>query len=264
MNTPEPTTQPLPPLGTTTTPTPLSIEGVLANQVEEGNLEKQRIPALTCKNSLYLGKFTITNAQPIGTNVFSFSAEYPLGAVSNNYYGQPGGDGVYRQLCPWSLIPTWFSRQCKIDYTLAFQPVKVSDSRVTIDSFYRYSQTPVTSYNTDSFVNDTVSNYIDDSDGLITNTIPTYWPTDFVPTRSFRMAGINQPPSYVPKTRMTTFIRSPYVPTLMHPDSFDVLVYLMPMVSIASTTVASTRVTRAVPSNDNYLPLPYVFNRQNV
>jgi len=264
MNQPEPTTQPLPPLETTTTPTPLSIEGVLSEQIMEGNIEQQETPAFSCKNSLYLGKFVITNSQPIGTNIYSFSADYPMGISSNNYYGQPQADGILRQLCPWSLIPVWFSRQCKVDYILAFQPVKVSDSRVTIDSFYRYTQAPISTYNTDAFVNDSVSNFIDDSDGLITNKIPTYWPTDFVPTRSFRIDGINRPPSYVPKTRMSIFIRSPYVPTLMHPEFFDVLVYLMPLVSIASTTVASTRVTRSLPSNDNYLPLPYVFNRQNV
>jgi hypothetical protein len=264
MNPPNPTTQPLPPLETTTTPTPLSIEGLLSEQVLEANLEIQETPSLSCKNSLYLGKFRISNSQPIGTQIYSFDASYPLGSSSNLYYNQPTADGVLRQLCPWSLIPVWFSRQCKLDYTLVFQPVKVSDSRVTIDSFYRYTQTRISTYNTDAFVNDTVSNFIDDSDGLITNNIPTYWCTDFVPTRSFRMSGTNIPPSYIPKTFMTTFIRSPYVPTLMHPDSFDVLVYLIPIVSIASTVVASTRVTRTTPSNDNYLPLPYVFNRLSV
>uniref|UniRef100_A0AAU8JQ21 Structural protein 2 n=1 Tax=Chipolycivirus sp. TaxID=2809300 RepID=A0AAU8JQ21_9VIRU len=258
------TTQPLPPLETTTTPTPLSIEGVLSEQVIEANKEEQSTPSFSCKNSLYLGKFSINNNSLIGTNVYEFDASFPLGKVDNKYYSQPLNNGILRMLCPWSLIPVWFSRQCKIDYTLVFQPVKISDSRVSIDSFYRYSELEITTYNTDAFVNDSVSNYIDDGDGLIFNQIPLYWPTDFVPTRAFRMSNQNRPPSFLPKTRMTTFIRSPYVPTLMHPNSFDVLVYLIPMISVAATTVAATRVTRAVPSSDNYLPLPYIFNRQSL
>lgn len=258
---PDITTQPVAPMAQTTTPTPLSIEGVLSSQILEANLDIQTTPSLTCKNSLYLGKFSINNTNTIGTNIYSFDAAYPLGKTSNLYYAQPTNDGVLRFLCPWSLIPVWFSRQCKVDYTLIFQPVKISDSRVSIDSFYKYTGTAITTYNTNAFTNDTVSHYIDDGDGLIINNIPAFWPTDFVPTRGLRISGNNIPPSYIPKTVMTTFIRSPYVPTLMHPDSFDILVYLIPKIMIASTMVGATRVRRSVPAADNYLPLPYLFNR---
>lgn len=259
---PQITTQPLPPLGTTTTPTPLSIEGTLTNNMIEGNLATQPIPSLNNKNSLYYGKFTIDDINDIGTKVFEYDAEYPMGASNNSYYSQPGNDGLFIFLCPWSLINVWFSRQCKIDFALVFQPVKVSDSRVSLDTLIRYKGESVTTYNIGAFANDTYSHYIDDNDGQFSLMVPAYWNTNFVPTRSVRMLQRNIQPDFIPKTKMTTFIRSPYVPTLMHPNKFDVLVYLIPMVSVASTMVGATRVVRTSPNTDNYLPLPYVFNRE--
>jgi len=258
------TTQPLPPLGTTTTPTPLSIEGTLTNNLVEGDIDPQPIPSLSCKNSLYYGKFEITSSNTVAQRIFEYNMEYPLGETSNGYYKQPPNNGVFVFLCPWSLIPVWFSRQAKIDYALVMQPVKISDSRVSVDSIFRYKQEKVTHYTLDAFVHDTFSHYIDDSDGLISMSIPSFWNTNFVPTRFLRLSNTNIPPAFLPKTQMTTFIRSPYVPTLMHPDKFDILVYLIPIVSVASTMVGATRVARSSPNFDNYLPLPYVFNRKAI
>jgi hypothetical protein len=259
----DPTTQPLPPLGQTTTPTPLSVEGILAHNIEPDNLRKQPIPALNAKNSLYYGKYTIDRNDTTGHKFFEHTMEYPLGKASNLYYNQPDNTGNFRFLLTWALIPVFFSRTTKVDFVQIHQPVKVSDCAVSFDVINRYSGKGNINYDTDAFANDTVHFVFDDTDDHFVFLVPTYWATSSVPTRFTRYVN-NIQPAFIPKTVSSFYVRSPYVNNALQPDTFDVLVYLMPIISIASTMVSPTRVVRSVPNLDNFIPLPYVYNRQTI
>jgi hypothetical protein len=259
----DPTTQPLPPMGQTTMPTPLSVEGIMSHNIEPDNLVTQSIPAMTQNNSLYYGKYSIDRDQPTGAKFFEYNLEYPLGVTDNLYYQQPDNLGNFRMNLTWALLPVYFSRSCKVDFIQVHQPIKVSDCCVSFDVISRYSGKANTNYNTDAFANDTQQAMFDDTDDHFTSLVPSYWATSCVPTRYTRYLN-NYQPAFIPKTVQSFFIRSPYVNNALQPDSFDVLVYLIPIISLSSTMVSPTRVTRTIPTIDNFIPLPYVFNRQQV
>lgn len=258
-----PTTQPLPPLGQTTTPTPLSVEGIIAHNINPDNLVRQEIPALTNKNSLYYGKYTVDRDNLTGTKFFEHFLEYPLGKTSNLYYQQADNSGNLRMNLTWSLLTIYFSRSCKVDFMMVHQPVKVSDCVVSFDVINRYSGKGNDVYNTDAFVNDNVQGMFDDTDAHFEMVIPSFWAVGAVPTRYTRYVR-NIQPSFIPRTVSTFYIRSPYINNAIQPDTFEVLVYLIPIILNSSTMVSPTRVTRTTPNLDNFLPLPYVFNRQTI
>lgn len=256
-----PTTQPLPPMGQTTTPTPLSVEGIMSHNINPDNLKRQEIPAMTAKNSLYYGKYTIDRDELTAAKFFEHKMEFPLGGAGNLYYTQADSLGNLRINLTWALMPIYFTRSCKVDFMMIHQPVKVSDCVVSFDVIHRYSGKANDTYNTDAFVNDNVQGMFDDTDAHFQMSIPTFWPVGAVPTRYTRFVR-NIQPMFIPKTVSSFYIRSPYVNNAIQPDSFDVLVYLIPIISNSSTMVSPTRVSRIEPNVDNFLPLPYVFNRE--
>jgi hypothetical protein len=259
----DPTTQPLPPMGQTTTPTPLSVEGIMAHNIEPDTLRKQLIPALNNKNSLYYGKYTIDRDQTTKTTFFQYDLQWPLGKVNNLYYKQPDNNGNLRMLITWAMFPVYFSRTTKVDFIQVHQPVKVSDCAVSFDVINRYSGKSNENYDTDAFTNDALEGLYDDTDDHFIMLTPSYWATGSVPTRYTRYLK-NIQPAFIPKTVSSYYIRSPYVPNALQPDSFDVLVYIIPIISIASTMVSPTRTIRFVPNADNFIALPYVFNKETI
>lgn len=258
-----PTTQPAPPLGITTTPTPFSVEGAISDDPIPTNLAPEVVSILEREDVIYLNQFRITNQQSIGTKLYTHDLNYPLGntTTTNGYYVQPDNTlGTMRPLVPWKLLPVWFSRQCKITYQLIFEPVKVSDCRVSVDAFFTYDSQDVNVYDKDTFVLDTVEKIIDDPDDPFIFEVPAFYLTNVVNTYNTRANLRYIQPAFIPKTKSTLFMRSPYVPNLMQPDTFVMLVYLKVNVSHANTIAATSRYQRYVPTPDNFLPLPFVFN----
>jgi hypothetical protein len=262
-----PTTQPAPPLGITTTPTPFSVEGAISDDPIPANLAPEVISILSKDNLIYLDSFEITNQQSIGDRIYMHNLNYPLGETtsSNGYFSQPSNNlGTFRPLVPWKLMTVWFSRQCKITYQLVFEPIKVSDCRVSIDTFFTYDGQNITDYNKDTFVLDTVEKILDDSDDPFQFEVPAFYLTNIVNTYNTRIKNEYVQPAFIPKTKSFLFIRSPYVPNLMQPDTFKVMVYLRVNVSHATTIAGTGRINRTSPEADNFLPLPFVFNVANV
>lgn len=261
-----PTTQPAPPMGITTTPTPFSVEGAISDDPIPANLAPEVISILSKQNLIYLDTFEISILDGIGERVYKHNLNYPLGesVPKNGYFDQPNNTiGTFRPLVPWKLMTVWFSRQCKLTYELIFEPVKVSDCRVSIDTFFTYDGQEVINYDKDAFVLDTVEKIIDDSDDPFQFEVPAFYLTNIINTYNTRIANEYIQPPYIPKTKSFLFIRSPYVPNLMQPDSFKMLVYLNINVSHATTIAGTGRVSRIAPDSDNFLPLPFVFNVAN-
>lgn len=257
------TTQPLPPLGVSTTPTPLSVEGTTNYSDRPDSLNVQKDVLL--KNSIYYGKYSISRDDPTGKVIWKYRTDFPLGEVDNNYYTQVDSLGNFRMLLTKPLVNAYFSRSIKIDWVMIHQPVKISDCRVSCDMITRYSGSYSSKpYRTDTFVNDNVQVYFDDMDDHFIFQVPSFWPTSCVATRNTRQSGFNRPPPFVPKTTCEFFIRSPYVNNALQPDTFDVLVYLVPIISHASTIAAQEAIIRYQPDLDDFLPLPYIYNRKAV
>lgn len=259
----DPTTQPLPPMVQTTTPTPLSVEGIMAHNSVPDTLVRQPIPAMNNKNALYYGKYTIKSDQPTRSKIFEYNLEFPTGKTNNLYYVQPDNSGNLRMNLTWALLPAYFSRTCKIDFYQVHQPVKIADCAVSYDVINRYSGKPNEQYSTNAFTNDVVSGMFDDTDDHFIYLTPSYWAVGSTPTRYSRYQ-VNIQPAFIPKTVSSFYIRSPYIPNALQPDSFEVLVYLIPVISLTSTIVSPTRVISESPIFDNFIPMPYFFNRETI
>jgi hypothetical protein len=250
------TTNPIAPTGATPTEVPFGISGSTTLNSIPADLQPASGSMLYSGHGLFLTRFSISTLDTVGSVVWNFDARFPLGrnAFENRYYRVSSG-GNYRPIVPWDLWPVWFSAQCRVDYELVFVPVKVGDSRVSLDFVFDYSGLGNTGpYGTDTLVQDSFHKLIDDQDDQFSFTVPLIYVTKLVNTVPPKFGTLaptsNDFPAFLPQTTMQVFIRSPYQPNLMQPNSFDVLVFMRPIVRDTQTVVGRSRSVLR----------PYVFN----
>lgn len=258
------TTTPIPPTGTTSTATPLGISGAMSQTTQPlTNQFSNRITKMTRPHGLYYGKFTINSTNATGANLFSWRSKYPLGSGLNNYTNVANGDTI-RYNIPWDLIPVFYSKQSKVEWKIEMTPVKVADSRVSLDIVHNYVDR-VSSYGVNLLNNDSIHKLIDDQDDPFDFIPPQYFPTKLIQTDGYINAQVSNPPirmqpAFLPTTRSTVYVRNQFQPNQMQPASFEVIVTLTPIVRNAVGFAGKKLIRVLNPVLNDFVPIPFFMN----
>lgn len=264
------TTNPAAPTGVTPTEVPLGITSTTTQSGGPVNIKPSLSKSLMINTSVYIGKFTITSSTSIGTSVFTFTTKYPLGDFDNRYNNNSQANSTIQYFVPWSLVPAFYSKQCKIEYELEFVPVKVADCRALLDIIYNYDDgVAMPSDPLLYLANDTETIKLDSQNEPLNMVIPQFFMTENIQTDTFRAIKSLAPthreniqPAFLPTTSIEVRIRNPYQPNLTQPTSFEVLVFLKPIVTSALAIGGKSGVANQFPDSDFYIPTPYFLNKR--
>jgi hypothetical protein len=270
MNTTETTnsdTNPVPPTGETPTTVPLEISAGLNSSTIPLNIFPSTGKQIY-KDSLdiFLTTFDINANMGTGTKLFEWSSIAPLGDFSNIYNTFSFDDTNYI-FCPWSLHDAFYSKAVQIKWQLILQPIKISDCRVSIDIVFNYNDSIHTIYNVKTLANDSIHLNIDDQAEIQPIDIPQFQITDFHETDVgfITLSGqptIPNPSLFIPRTRLTIFIRNRYQPNLTQPDIMSMVVKLRPTVHVGSDQFGKSAITTFNPLIDTRVHLPYFLYRR--
>lgn len=210
---PPSTTDPRRPDGQTPTQPPLSTSA----QVGTGPSDYTNVipnPMDILKGyPIFIDRFTITNVTPVESVVYRFDTAHFLREIS-----------TFNRM-PWQLMQYVFSQRNNFKLSLKFMPVKLGEAPVMIDAFTTYNRdraiTTIGAYNLDfQEINITKSEPFDID-------LPQFYMVDQINTYGPQVpVNIANRPLYVPNTTLILRTKSPYMPTLMHPPSFEVLVFM--------------------------------------
>lgn len=252
------TTNPPPPSGVIPTEVPLGITGLMSPTLGPVDQPPSNKSMFNLNHGFYLGKFTINNTMANGAQVYAKDFFYPMTESIFAPVSSPGF--VNRILVPWDLIPAYYSRMCKVDWELEFVPVKVADSRVSLDLIFNYEDIHFVN-NTAQFANDNYHKILDDEDDSLRFNIPQFWLTNNVPTDCLAVTtdtGIhNFNPAYLPKTSLVVNLRNKYQNNPLQPDSFEVVVYMYPKVHSAICIAGKSLVRNHFPDELTFVPIPW-------
>lgn len=210
---PPSTTDPRRPDGQTPTQPPLSTSGQVGTSPSDYNNVIPNPMDILQGYPIFIDRFTISNVTPIGTNLYTFNTAQFLSHI----------ESIRRM--PWQLMPLIFSQRNRFKISLKIIPVKLGEAPVVVDVFFTYNRgrgiTGFGAFNLDyNEINITKQEPfdIDLPQFYMIDQINTYGP--LVP------AAVDSRPPYIPNTNCTIRLKSPYVPTLMHPPSFECLVFM--------------------------------------
>lgn len=268
MNTIISTTTPAPPTGVTPTEVPLGISGTVSETPSPVNIPRLSLPIFYQQGrGLYLGKFLINTTQTAGSVLFEWSLQQPLFAGNSSFYTPSDSGGQIRYNIGWELMLALFSMQGKMDFDMELIPVKVGDSRASIDFVFTQESAPLV-YNSTTLANDSVHKILDDTDDPIKFSIPIIWPTNNIQTRNWSYnttatpsSKIDFQPAFLPFTKMTAFMRNPYQPNQMQPISFDVLVIIHPKPHSLVGLAGISPVRNTFGLLTDYMPTPWFLTR---
>jgi hypothetical protein len=208
-----PQSNPPKPDGKTPTPIPFSMTSNLLNNNGFDNFNYAD-SILNLQKPIFVNKFSIAASAPVNTQLFTYETRHILGAS--------GFNGTTS--CPYDLIKTLFSRKLAFDLDLVLVPVKVSDSRVIISAFFDYAFDPIAMNLTDpgAYESDNIEIVMSQSLEEHVIPLPLYWATDMVP--SLTKDGLF--PVYGPQTTVRFYLKEAFLPNMIQPPSFEVLVFL--------------------------------------
>jgi len=209
----QPKSNPPKPDGNTPTPIPFSMSSDLTNNNGTDNFNYAN-SLLDLNFPILIDRFNIDSASPSGTFLYNWTSDHPLGTSLYNGFTN----------CPYNLVKPMFSRLLSYELELIFVPVKVSDSRAILGVFFDYALRPSTivANNPDSYNSDNAEFVISQSLEQQTLEVPLYWPSDFVPSKTFNGTY----PQFAPKTSVRVYLKEKFVPNLIQPPTFPVLVFL--------------------------------------
>jgi len=264
MNTIISTTTPAPPSGVSPTEVPLGISGTVSETPGPINIPRLLLPAFSQQGrGLYLGNFSIDITQNTGAVLFDWRMQQPSTFAANNFYDPSSSGGIIHYPTAWEFLIPMFSLQGKMDFDLELIPVKVGDSRASIDFVFN-QEDQAFAYNTTVLANDSVHKIIDDTDDPIRFSIPIIWPTNNIQTRNWSFqttadpsVNIRYQPAFLPFTRCTAFLRNPYQPNQMQPTSFQVLAILHPRPHSMIGTAGISPVRNTFGLLVDYTPTPW-------
>lgn len=233
------TTNPPAPTGVSPTEVPLGINSAISETPIPVNFPLLKNLAMfnVEPRGAYLGSFVISQSDPIGSRVFDWDMRFPTEiAAANLYQNVYRAEGKVTMPRIWELLTYFYSMQCKVEFDLEFIPVKTSDCRFSLDLVVNQNGSDLTSLTYQSkLVYDSVHHVLDDQDTHLRISVPTFWLTDNVASRTFpetydvdNNSNVKNP--YIPFTRIQAFIRNPYQPNMIQLDYFRVVVILHPKV----------------------------------
>lgn len=262
MNTEVQTTTPNKPTGIPPPEVPLGIQGTFLNKTGPEKLDLD-LGQMRLDNLLYLETFNIVTSDEIGTSKHSFSTRRGL-PINTYTYETVSGTQV---VVPWNMIPAFYSRLSKVDYELHYQPVKVSDCRVSMDFVMNFNNSSL-NYNERTLVNNNVHYLFDDPIQSLDLPIPMFWPTLNVQTNARIFTNETYEEIYknqfIPWTNVQGFIAAPYIKNALQPTQLPVVAWL----SLKPRQVqgASAMKTMAYAGTKpfkpfSFLPLPYWYEK---
>lgn len=256
-------TNPVPPTGVTPTEVPLGITARTAIGDFPADIVVEHKSALETDLDIFYGSFPISATDNTGQNVFKHTTLWPLGDFANRYNTVSGADSTLRFFVPWCLVLSFFSKMCKIDWIMRLLPVKVADCRVSLDILFNYDQTPDGNrvYSTKLMASDSIYKILDSEDDDLTFQIPMFWLTKALQTDVIGSSVGPVMPAFQPITETRIYIRNKYVPNLMQPNTFNVLVYLTPIVRNITTLAGKSALNLDVVTPDRRQPRPYFLLR---
>lgn len=264
MNTEISTSNPTPPDGLTPTQVPLGISGTTSEILGPPNIIYKQPVAFNLNESIYYGQFTIDNTLSTGSRVFQWDSFYPLGNFPN-VYNSGESNGRYTYCVPWSLLTAFYSKQCKVDWLMNFTFIKVPDCRVSLDLIFNYNGETKVLYTPELLGSDSYHVIIDSQDDNFSFELPQFWLTNNVQTDSaaviFSSTGQTIQPAFLPTTHLDIFIRNPYQPNMLQPDSFQVIVTMQPIVRSTVGFAAKSLTRTAAPYNPS-VNRPYFLRNQ--
>lgn len=262
------TTNPIPPTGMTNTNVPLGITSSVSETPQPVNVPILPTSVYESSHGIYLGNFPFTDANAIGTKLYTWDYRKPLTA---GYARTVSATGQYSPFTPWDLILPSFSKQCKIEYDILLIPVKIGDCRARLDCVFKFDNSPFNDlYSTNLLANYNQHFFLDDCDEQIRFSVPTYWvsnnvSTDIVKTKTRNasvISDIELPSAFLPSTKLNLYVSSPYQHNSMQLSTFNVHVVLFPkptaMLGLAGKR--TTTVTRQTVGTRTDLLKPYFYN----
>lgn len=243
------TTLPTAPSGANPPEVPLGISATITETPIQQNIPRKPLNLTDPSKLIYYGKFSINKSRETGSKLFSWNFRTPL----PDYYAMQWlltQASTLSQNIPWALWRAYFSRQCKIEWELIFEPVKAKDCRFSMDAVFSYDEKTIDdSLTSTTLFNDSIHMVMDDPDQQFTILVPAYWMTATTPTDKIVLFYLEKEevpnyelldPAFLPTTNVTLYLRAPYTPNLVQPDEIDVLVYVRPIVTQITGNVCKT------------------------
>lgn len=217
------TTNPIPPTGETNTSVPLGITASTAVPQVPLNAPFFQDSMLFSPKKIWIDSFTINNTRTLYDPIYEWS-------VRNTKLTQYLSRGASQEstILPWNLIPAYFSKQVRMEYSLLFYPVKVADCRVKIDAIVDYTDSISDIDNARDYANPNFQFQLDDPDGIIQIPVPQFYVSNNVNTdmNNFE-TGVLEFPAFLPRTKMHFIIANRYHNNSLQPESFKVHVFLI-------------------------------------
>lgn len=229
---PPSTTDPRPPSGIVAPEAPLSTNALLGQPTEIVQPEYDMAWIFKNLDPLYIDHFDVSINDTFGKTLYRYATPTPFTQTTNFDKGKL----VTPSTLNWPLAKAAHARYISFDPIIIIKPVKIGDTPVFLDVFFRYQGVVATNEIPST---DDKAYHADHAEIEITNSepimihIPTFWQISKVPNH-IDERGKSKPPIYLPDTTMELRIKQPYRPTSLHPDRFECLVFLLPNLSLDS------------------------------
>lgn len=249
------TTLPIKPTGITTTEIPLGITGTLATQLVANDTIFENHMIQDGQRWSYIDQFIVNATSPPGTMLWRWNSRNPLASRYEIRVDLMDASSNF-QVIPRSLVEAQYSRLSQVSWELMFKPIKINDCRVQFDLIETFGKQPsnLSTLEPEMFLNNMYHFMIDDPNQPI-----IFKPDMFFLQRSintkisyFNNVDSNSLPATIPRTYVSVYNRTRYVPNLMQADTFTVLVFARPIISGLEGLSSSNRLT-----NVNWFTTPY-------
>lgn len=248
------TVTPNAPVGQISPEVPLGISASLAQTVQPVDN-----PPLIRNSNLdgkwiFLDSFEITKNMTIGTNLFNWDSYNPFMDVLKHKYDPTRTYDIPNMV--HAMKDAYWATFLNMEYEMKFEPIKVTDSRVELFIQKNYDGRK----DTDAlkYSNAATSSFNQENEVVVLDSPSTavlFQPTLFqMQTKANNLAGIvNFAPSqldkiwpaFIPTTTIAVKLQSRFINNNLQPDSFEVNVWIRPIIKTMSQLTSRTRsVTR--------------------
>jgi len=239
------TTNPIPPTGGTNAIAPLGITAALSITKTSFLTDFITPVATDVQRPILLSQFTCDSTSAIGTSKFKWST---YNTNLTNY--DPNNTNGF---IPWNLVKPYYSKMFRMDYEIIFKAYKVTDAETKLHALWTYTDDSI-SYNTDHLANHNQEFSFDDSSDLTILQVPQFFMHNNVVGDIIYRDSLYSLPAFLPKTNLELFVANRYQPSLMHPETFKVQVFLQPIPSNMKVVHSRRTVTGGYPTNTNVHP----------
>lgn len=237
------TTTPNAPVGQITPEVPLGISASLTQIVSPLEYPPLRSSTGGLNEWNYIDSFTIEAKNPVGKFLWSWDSYDPFKSKTKNKFME-NNNQVIPYLFKNMALPYW-AQYLNMEYILRFEPVKVTDSRVEI--FVEKNYDGRADQNNIAFGDASTSSYNQENEIFTFDSpdeVKLIKPTLFqaqskMPNNAGLIHEVDKPieklwPTFLPTTTISLKQQSRFINNALQPDTFDVNVYIMPIIRTMS------------------------------